>query len=43
MNDDNGEIVSATLVRRVIQEKDMDMIENLCPKSTVMYLKEQVE
>ncbi|MDE6053950.1 MAG: adenylyltransferase/cytidyltransferase family protein [Lachnospiraceae bacterium] len=35
----NGEIISATLVRKAIKEKDMDMIEKLCPNSTCNYLK----
>lgn len=38
--DEKGGIISASLVRRAIQEKDMDTIEKFCPKSTIMYLKE---
>lgn len=34
-----GGIISATLVRKAIQEDDMGMIEKLCPESTVAYLK----
>ncbi len=36
------EVVSATLVRKALQEKDTYMLERLCPESTVMYLKEQL-
>lgn len=35
------EVVSATLVRKALQEKDMYMLEKLCPESTITYLKEQ--
>lgn len=34
-----GKAVSATAVRRALQERDMDMIGKLCPESTVTYLK----
>lgn len=35
--------VSATLVRKALQEKDIDTIEKLCPKSTITYMKEQLK
>lgn len=35
----NGEIISATLVRKAIEEKDMDLIGKLCPESTHAFLK----
>lgn len=42
--DESGQvIVSATLVRKALQEKDMEIIKKLCPMSTVKYLKEQLE
>lgn len=40
--DEKGGIISATLVRKALHEKDMDMVEKLCPKSTVMYLQEHL-
>lgn len=40
--DEKGTI-SATLVRKAIQEEDIGMIEKLCPESTVMYLKEELK
>lgn len=36
-------VISATLVRKAITEKDMDMIEKLCPESTTMYLEKQLK
>ena len=36
------EIISATLVRKAMQEENMSRIEKLCPESTVLYLKEQL-
>lgn len=32
------EIISATLVRRALQKKNISMLEKLCPKSTLKYL-----
>ncbi len=39
---DEKEIISATLVRKAIQEENMSMIEKFCPESTILYLKEQL-
>jgi citrate lyase synthetase len=36
------EIISATSVRKAMQEENMSRIEELCPESTVVYLKEQL-
>lgn len=41
--DGQGGVISATLVRKALQEKDMLMIEKLCPQSTATYLKERLE
>ena len=37
---DEKEMISATRVRKAIQEEDMEMLEKLCPQSTIAYLKE---
>lgn len=36
--EENGEVVSATLVRKAIMEKDTDRIQMLCPESTQILL-----
>lgn len=36
--EENGEMVSATMVRKAIMEKDADLIKVLCPESTYMFL-----
>ena len=33
-------IISASLVRKAIQEKDWTILEKLCPQSTILYLRE---
>ncbi|MBD5521749.1 MAG: adenylyltransferase/cytidyltransferase family protein [Lachnospiraceae bacterium] len=35
----NENVISATLVRKALEEKNWQMIETLCPESTVLYLK----
>ena len=36
----DGEVISATFVRKAIHEKEWIMLDKLCPKSTVQYLKD---
>ncbi|MBD5521746.1 MAG: adenylyltransferase/cytidyltransferase family protein [Lachnospiraceae bacterium] len=36
-----GAIISATLVRKALEEKNWNIVETLCPESTVAYLKKQ--
>lgn len=37
---DEANVISATLVRKAMQEGDMDIVATLCPESTVRYLGE---
>lgn len=39
---DNEEIISASLVRKAIKEKDMKMVKRLCMDSTYKFLKDEV-
>ncbi len=38
-DEEEGGVVSATLVRKALEEKNWHIVETLCPESTVMYLK----
>ena len=41
-DEEEGGVVSATLVRKALEEKNWHIVETLCPESTVMYLKNNV-
>ena len=36
-------VISATLVRKALQENDVYILDKLCPESTITYLKEQLK
>ena len=41
-DEEEGGVVSATLVRKALEEKNWHIVETLCPESTVIYLKYNV-
>lgn len=40
---ESGDVISATRVRKALEEKDWQTVERLCPESTVSYLKQMVD